>query len=48
VRNAPGVLELTWSIAGPDGRAAFELITVDDDLRCRWRRVAGHAVFKRP
>ena len=29
VRNAPGVLEMTWSFAGPDGRATFELITVD-------------------
>ena len=48
VRNAPGVLEMTWSFAGPDGRATFELITVDDDLRCRWRRVGGHTVFKRP
>ncbi|MEP7194749.1 MAG: hypothetical protein ABI903_18025, partial [Actinomycetota bacterium] len=28
VRNAPGVLEMTWSFAGPDGRATFELITV--------------------
>jgi hypothetical protein len=48
VRSAPGVLEMTCSFAGPDGRATFELITVDDDLRCRWRRVGGHAVFKRP
>jgi len=48
VRNASGVLEMTWSFAGPDGRATFELITVDDDLRCRWRRVGHHAVFKRP
>jgi hypothetical protein len=48
VRNAPGVLEMTWSFAGPDGRATFELITIDGDLRCRWRRVGDHAVFKRP
>jgi hypothetical protein len=48
VRNAPGVLEMTWSFAGPDGRATFELITVDDDLRCRWRRVGEHAASKRP
>jgi hypothetical protein len=48
VRSAPGVLEMTWSFAGPDGRVTFELITVDDALRCRWRRVGDHAVFKRP
>ena len=47
VRNAAGVLEMTWSLAGPDGRATFELITVDDDLRCLWRRVGDHAVFER-
>ena len=48
VRNASGVLEMTWSFAGPDGRATFELLTVDDELRCRWRRVGDHSVFGRP
>lgn len=47
VRGAPGVLEMTWSFASPDGRATFELITVDGALRCRWRRV-GDQVFKNP
>jgi len=37
VHGAPGVLEMTWSFASPDGRATFELVTVDDDVRCRWR-----------
>lgn len=48
VRNAAGILEMTWSFASPDGRATFELITVDDELHCRWRRVGGHTVFKSP
>jgi hypothetical protein len=48
VRNAAGVLEMTWSFARPHDRATFEFINVDDDLRCRWRRVGDHAVFKRP
>jgi hypothetical protein len=48
VRNAVGVLEMTWSFASPDGRATFELVTVDGELRCRWRRVGDHAVFKNP
>ena len=48
VRGAPGVLEMTWSFASPDGRATFELITVDGELRCRWRRVGDHQVFKDP
>jgi len=48
VPGAPGVLEMTWSFASPDGRATFELVTVGDDLRCRWRRVGDHDLFKDP
>lgn len=48
VRSAPGILEMTWSFASPDGRATFELVTVDGELRCRWRRVGDHDVFKKP
>ncbi|TXI56304.1 MAG: hypothetical protein E6Q55_29240 [Mycolicibacterium mageritense] len=48
VQGAPGVLEMTWSFASPDGRATFELVTVDGELRCRWRRVGDHDVFKQP
>ena len=48
VRSAPGLLEMTWSFASPDGRATFEMITVDGELRCRWRRVGDHEVFKNP
>lgn len=48
VRGAPGVLEMTWSFASPDGRATFELVTVDDEIRCRWRRIGDHEVFKHP
>ena len=48
VRSAPGILEMTWPFASPDGRATFELVTVDGELRCRWRRVGDHDVFKSP
>lgn len=48
VRGARGILEMTWSFASPDGRATFELITVDGELRCRWRRNGDHDVFKNP
>ncbi|WP_226346995.1 hypothetical protein [Agilicoccus flavus] len=48
VRGARGVLEMTWSFSSPDGRATFELVTVDDELRCRWRRIGDHDVFKQP
>ena len=48
VRAAAGVLEMTWSFASPDGRATFELVTIDRELRVRWRRVGDHDVFKHP
>lgn len=48
VRSAAGVREMTWSFASPDGRATFELVTVDCELRVRWRRVGNHDVFKNP
>ncbi|BBZ16039.1 hypothetical protein [Mycolicibacterium gadium] len=48
VHGAPGILEMTWSFASPDGRATFELVTVNLELRCRWRRVGDHDVFKSP
>jgi hypothetical protein len=48
VRSAAGVLEMTWSFASPDGRATFEFVTRDGELRVRWRRVGDHDVFKDP
>lgn len=48
VRGASGVLEMTWSFASPDGRATFELVTMDEELRCRWRRIGDHGVFRDP
>lgn len=48
VQGAPGVLEMTWSFASPDGRATFEFVTVNGQLRLRWRRVGDRDVFKRP
>lgn len=48
VRSAPGIWEMTWSFASPDGRAAFELVSVDGELRFRWRRVGDHEVFAKP
>lgn len=48
VKAAPGILELTWSFAGPDGRATFEWVTIDGEPAIRWRRVGGHEIFGRP
>jgi hypothetical protein len=48
VRNAAAVLELTWSYASPDGRATFELRTVDDQLRLRSAIAPGLRGHNRP
>jgi len=48
VHGAPGVLEMTWSVAGPDGRATFEWRVADGVPILRWRRVGGHRVFRAP
>jgi hypothetical protein len=48
VQGAPGVWEMTWSFAGPDGRATFEWVRIDGEPAIRWRRVGGHEIFKQP
>ena len=48
VVGAPGVWELTWSFAGPDGRATFEWVVMGAEPRIRWRRIGGHAIFEEP
>jgi hypothetical protein len=48
VQGTRGIFEMTWSFAGPDGRATFEFVTVEQELRVRWRRVGGHHIFRRP
>ncbi|GAA0433215.1 hypothetical protein [Leifsonia naganoensis] len=48
MRGAPGIYEMTWSFASPDGRATFELVTIDGELYCRWRRVGDHSVYRNP
>lgn len=48
VQGAPGVWEMTWSFAGPDGRATFEWIQISDEPAIRWRRVDRHAIFTQP
>lgn len=48
VQGSAGVWEMTWSFAGPDGRATFEWIEVEGELAIRWRRIGGHGIFDRP
>lgn len=48
VENASGVWEMTWSFAGPDGRATFEYFEVGGESGIRWRRIGNHSIFKDP
>jgi hypothetical protein len=48
VEGAPGVFEMTWSFAGPDGRATFEWTTIEGALGLRWRRIGGHRILREP
>lgn len=48
VQGARGVWEMTWSFAGPDGRATFEWIEIGGEPAIRWRRVGSHAIFSDP
>jgi hypothetical protein len=48
VQGLPVVWEMTWSFAGPVGRATFEWVEIDGELAIRWRRIGGHEVFDRP
>ena len=49
MRRHRGIWEMTWSFAGPDGRATFELVDLgDDEVAIRWRRIGGHEIFGEP
>jgi hypothetical protein len=48
MQGARGVGEMTWSVAGPDGRATFEWVVIDGQPAIRWRRVGGHAIVTDP
>ncbi|TAK21188.1 MAG: hypothetical protein EPO26_14720 [Chloroflexota bacterium] len=44
----PGIWELTWSFAGSDGRATFEIADFDGQPGIRWRRVGRYDVYAQP
>ena len=48
MRSAPGVWEMTWSFASPDGRVTFELVRLEQEVRVRWRRIGDHSIYRRP
>lgn len=48
MQDNPGVWEMTWSFAGPDGRATFDLQNVDGETVLRWRRIGDHGIYNDP
>ena len=52
VEGAPGIWEMTWSFAGPAGRATWEWRTAEIEGEAvpavRWRRIGGHSIFRDP
>ena len=48
VQGAAGIWEMTWSFSGPDGRATFEIITIEGEPAIRWRRIGDHRIFAQP
>jgi hypothetical protein len=48
MRGRYQVWEMTWSFASPDGRATFEFVRVDNEWRCRWRRLGDHSIYNNP
>jgi hypothetical protein len=48
MKSAPGIWEMTWSFASPDGRATFEFISDQAGMMLRWRRLGDHSVYDRP
>jgi len=48
ISGTKGVMAMTWSFASPDGRATFEFVSVNNELRLRWRRIGNHAIYREP
>ena len=48
MRRAPGIMEMTWSFASPDGRATFQFLHLDGEWSCVWRRIGKHSVYVSP
>lgn len=43
-----GVMAMTWSLAGPDGRGTFQFVNLEGETYVVWRRVGRHAIYREP
>ena len=48
MKSAPGIWELTWSFASPDGRATFQFVSDEKGMLLRWRRIGDHSIYRTP
>ena len=48
LKGTDGICSVTWSFAGPDGRATFEFSQVDGEPCLVWRRIGHHDIYQRP
>lgn len=48
MKGTKSIWEMTWSFAGPHGRATFEFVEVHGELVCQWRRVGDHGIYNNP
>jgi len=48
LQQTDGICAVTWSFAGPDGRATFEFRVIDGESYLVWRRIGHHGIYKRP
>ena len=47
LESSGGICAVSWSFAGPDGRATFEFSSLDGERVIIWRRI-GHHDYRRP
>lgn len=43
-----GVMAMTWSFSGPDGRATFQIDQTGGEVVVVWRRVGRHSIYREP
>lgn len=48
VQDSAGIMEMTWSFSGPDGRATFQFVPLGGEVGIFWRRIGDHRIFKEP
>lgn len=48
LQSSGGICAVTWSFAGPDGRAIFQFSSLNGEPCLVWRRIGRHDIYRRP